>query len=134
MMLVTQSLIQSFYTVPRRLNKPFNPLLGETFECITPKFRYFSESVSHHPPVSAFYFESVDQQMYMEASLWTKSKFLGLSIGVHMIGKGVITLLDHDEDYVVTFPSGYGRYVIVVTRVNNAAVNSIVLSHVSGLF
>ena len=49
---------------------------------------YCAEQVSHHPPVSAFYFESVDQQMYMEASLWTKSKFLGMSIGVVMIGKG----------------------------------------------
>lgn len=51
MMLVTQSLIQGFYTVPKRLGKPFNPLLGETFELVTPNFRYFSESVSHHPPI-----------------------------------------------------------------------------------
>ena len=84
--------------------------------------------------VSAFYAENIDKKICFDGYIWTKSKFLGLSIGVHMIGKGVITLLDHDEDYVVTFPSGYGRYVIVVTRVNNAAVNSIVLSHVSGLF
>ena len=37
--------------------------------------------------MSAFYFESVDKQMYMEAAIWTKSKFLGMSIGVVMVGK-----------------------------------------------
>jgi hypothetical protein len=43
-----------------RIRKPFNPLLGETFEYIDPKrkFMYLSEQVSHHPPVSAFECES----------------------------------------------------------------------------
>jgi len=36
-----------------RTVKPFNPLLGETYELDRPTFRYFSEQVSHHPPVSA---------------------------------------------------------------------------------
>lgn len=27
----------------KRTNKPFNPILGETFELLTPKFKYFSE-------------------------------------------------------------------------------------------
>ena len=31
--------------------KPFNPLLGETFELVTSDFRYYSEMVSHHPPI-----------------------------------------------------------------------------------
>ena len=38
--------------------------------------------------VSAFYFESPEKQMYMNASIWTKSKFMGMSIGVVMVGKG----------------------------------------------
>ena len=38
--------------------------------------------------VSAIYFESADKQMYVEGSIWTKSKFLGMSIGVVMVGKG----------------------------------------------
>ena len=36
-----------------RLAKPFNSLLGETYELVTPKFRYFSEMVCHHPPIFA---------------------------------------------------------------------------------
>lgn len=32
-------------------SKPFNPLLGETFEMVTSSFKYISESISHHPPI-----------------------------------------------------------------------------------
>ena len=56
-------------------------------DAATTNLYYCAEQVSHHPPVSAFYFESVDKQMYMEAAIWTKSKFLGMSIGVVMVGK-----------------------------------------------
>lgn len=59
--------------------------------------------------VSAFYAECQQKQISLDGYIWTKSKFLGLSIGVHMIGQAVISLLDHEEDYVITFPNGYGR-------------------------
>ena len=45
--------ISSYSGTDKRTLKPFNPLLGETFELITPKFRYISEQVSHHPPIGA---------------------------------------------------------------------------------
>lgn len=45
--------IGQYACVPGRHSKPFNPLLGETFELLTPKFRYIAEQVSHHPPISA---------------------------------------------------------------------------------
>jgi hypothetical protein len=43
-----------------RLSKPFNPLLGETYEftSIEDNYRICCEQVSHHPPVSAYYSES----------------------------------------------------------------------------
>ncbi|NXS87915.1 OSBL9 protein, partial [Erpornis zantholeuca] len=34
-----------------------------------------------------------------------------MSIGVHNIGQGCVTCLDHDEHYILTFPNGYGRQV-----------------------
>ena len=39
----------------RASHKPFNPLLGETFECVREDkgFTFVSEQVSHHPPISA---------------------------------------------------------------------------------
>lgn len=45
-----------------RILKPFNPILGETYEFYDNdlKYRYFSEQVSHHPPITAFVCESED--------------------------------------------------------------------------
>lgn len=35
-------------------SKPFNPLLGETFELVVPgQYRFLAEQVSHHPPITA---------------------------------------------------------------------------------
>ena len=44
----------SAYGSTRARYKPFNPLLGETYECVRKDkgFRFISEQVSHHPPVS----------------------------------------------------------------------------------
>ena len=36
-----------------RTDKPFNPMLGETYELVTPKYRFMAEQVSHHPPILA---------------------------------------------------------------------------------
>lgn len=46
--------------------------------------------------------------------MYTKSKFLGLSVCVYNIGQGVVSVLDYDEEYVVTFPNGYGRSILTV--------------------
>ena len=44
-----------------RLSKPFNPLLGETYEYVDVErnYRIVCEQVSHHPPITAFYAESL---------------------------------------------------------------------------
>lgn len=43
--------------------------------------------------VSAFYFECPEKDIYMNASIWTKSKFMGMSIGVVMVGKSELIFL-----------------------------------------
>lgn len=43
-----------------RLSKPFNPLLGETYQLQRDGFRILSEQVGHHPPVLAFHAEEDD--------------------------------------------------------------------------
>lgn len=50
--------------------------------------KFVAEQVSHHPPVSGFYAECVERKMCVNAHVWTKSKFLGMSIGVTMVGEG----------------------------------------------
>ncbi|CAO1403299.1 unnamed protein product [Diamesa serratosioi] len=120
--------------------KPYNPIIGEIFRCHwdIPEFEnkeneepktikdgpipwcrndqltFIAEQVSHHPPISAFYAEHYTKKISFSAHVWTKSKFLGLSIGVHNIGQGVVTLSDLNEEYILTFPNGYGRSILTV--------------------
>uniref|UniRef100_A0A674PBI6 Oxysterol-binding protein n=1 Tax=Takifugu rubripes TaxID=31033 RepID=A0A674PBI6_TAKRU len=118
--------------------KPYNPILGEVFYCHwdfpndteTPPHEtvsegpvplcsansvsFVAEQVSHHPPISAFYAECLSKKIQFNAHIWTKSKFLGMSIGVHNIGQGCVSCLEHDEHYIVTFPNGYGRSILTV--------------------
>lgn len=122
--------------------KPYNPILGEVFRCYwdlpnqdkppteeagkkllekgpVPYARYNSvtflaEQVSHHPPVSGFYAECPSKRMFVNGSFWTKSKFLGLSLGVNFIGSVKLHLLDYDEVYEATLPSAYARSILTV--------------------
>lgn len=61
-------------------SKPFNPLLGETYECIREDkgFRFIAEQVSHHPPVSVCYAESKNFEFWQDARI--KTKFWGKSM------------------------------------------------------
>src|SRR5215469_7746924 len=50
-----------------RVAKPFNPLLGETFEYARPDkgYRFLVEQVSHHPPIGAAWAESENWDYYV---------------------------------------------------------------------
>lgn len=70
-----------------RIAKPFNPLLGETFEYCRPdqNFRLISEQVSHHPPISACHAESVKWDYFGENAV--DSQFRGRSFDFKHLGK-----------------------------------------------
>ena len=92
--------------------QPYNPILGESFRCFwrpepnptsTDKNKkgpapwstesdvsFLAEQVSHHPPISAFYAENKSKSIQFTAHIWTKSKFLGMSIGVENEGCGTL--------------------------------------------
>nr|XP_019946635.1 PREDICTED: oxysterol-binding protein-related protein 10-like isoform X1 [Paralichthys olivaceus] len=76
--------------------------------------RFVAEQVSHHPPVSGFYCECKERGMCVNTHVWTKSKFMGMSVGVSMVGEGVLYLLEHDEEYVFTLPCAYARSILTV--------------------
>ena len=63
MVKVSTALIAVFNQVHSRVNKPFNSLLGETYELVTPKFRFISEMVSHHPPIFALQHQGENFEM-----------------------------------------------------------------------
>jgi oxysterol-binding protein-related protein 3/6/7 len=80
-------------TVHRAARKPFNPLLGETFEFDRSRdkgFRYISEKVSHHPPIMACHISSPHYELYQDSLL--KTKFWGKSMELNSIGTGILNL------------------------------------------
>lgn len=82
----------SYSSTIDRIAKPFNPLLGETFEYCRPDkgYRMFSEQVSHHPPVGALMAESARWDFYGASNV--KSKFNGRSFEINPTGLWYITL------------------------------------------
>ncbi|XP_060725863.1 oxysterol-binding protein-related protein 10 isoform X3 [Tachysurus vachellii] len=78
------------------------------------RLHFVAEQVSHHPPVSGFYCECKERGMCVNAHVWTKSKFMGMSVGVSMVGEGVLHLLEHEEQYVFTLPCAYARSILTV--------------------
>lgn len=61
---VTAYAVASYNTTYLRTSKPFNPLLGETFDLREAGptgggFRHLGEQVAHHPPISAFHCQSL---------------------------------------------------------------------------
>ena len=80
-----------------RMGKPFNPLLGETYQLEQDGFRIVCEQVCHHPPVSAFYAEANGSQFVFHGSIYPKTKFWGKSIEFQP--KGVLTVELGDETY-----------------------------------
>ncbi|KAF2430867.1 oxysterol-binding protein [Tothia fuscella] len=75
-----------------RVAKPFNPLLGETYEYARPDkgYRFFIEQVSHHPPIGAAYAESPKWDYYGESAV--KSKFYGKSFDINPLGTWFLRL------------------------------------------
>ncbi|GLJ22527.1 hypothetical protein SUGI_0424110 [Cryptomeria japonica] len=64
--------------------KPFNPLLGETYEWQAPDntARFISEQVSHHPPIMSFFAESTSRDYIFYGEVEIKNKFWGRSVEV----------------------------------------------------
>lgn len=63
-------IINSLYLI----DKPFNPLLGETYEYVdaNKNFRFFAEQVSHHPPIGAAIAECPSFDYWQDQTIKTK--------------------------------------------------------------
>ncbi|XP_030064722.1 oxysterol-binding protein-related protein 6 [Microcaecilia unicolor] len=87
-------------TYYRAGSKPFNPVLGETYECVREDkgFRFFSEQVSHHPPISACHCESKNFVFWQDIR-W-KNKFWGKSMEILPFGTVNVMLPKYGDYYV----------------------------------
>ncbi|XP_037648674.1 oxysterol-binding protein-related protein 7-like isoform X1 [Sebastes umbrosus] len=83
----------------RNRYKPFNPVLGETYENYREDrgFRYVSEQVSHHPPISACHAKS-ENFTFNQDQRW-KNKFWGKSLEILSFGLVNVTLPKYDDHY-----------------------------------
>lgn len=104
----------NYVTTLGRVAKPFNPMLGETFEYINLdekcKYRYQSEQVSHHPPISACIAESLEEDGVHVRPSWeytgcvqAQSKFLGRSFEIRPTGMAHVKLRVNGVEEHYTF-------------------------------
>ncbi|CAL4915492.1 unnamed protein product [Urochloa decumbens] len=111
--------VSGYASTDSRPCKPFNPLLGETYEADYPEkgIRFFSEKVSHHPMVMACHCEGKGWKFWGDSNL--KSKFWGQSIQVDP--DGVLTLEFDDGE---TF-----QWSKVTTTINNLILGRLYCHH-----
>ncbi|KAA3478636.1 oxysterol-binding protein-related protein 1C-like isoform X1 [Gossypium australe] len=88
--------VSGYSSTEGRICKPFNPLLGETYEADFPDkgLRFFSEKVSHHPMIVACHCQGTGWKLWGDSNL--KSKFWGRSIQLDPVG--VLTLEFEDGE------------------------------------
>ncbi|KOS13119.1 hypothetical protein Malapachy_1581 [Malassezia pachydermatis] len=98
-------------TAQRTTRKPFNPLLGETYECIrADRNMYFvAEKVVHRPPVIASYAKG--DGWSVSAAGTVKNKFWGKSLELIAEGAQVVELETGDR-YSITKPSSFMRNLL----------------------
>ncbi|KAI3647177.1 hypothetical protein MP228_007398 [Amoeboaphelidium protococcarum] len=116
--------LSGWHIRPKGVKKPYNPVLGEFFRCCwkfadgTEAF-YVAEQVSHHPPISAYYFTSPENHIQIQGELRPRSKFLGNSAASIMDGYSRISFPQMSgrdgEVYEITYPNIYARGILFGT-------------------
>ena len=97
----------------RNANKPFNPLLGETYEFVTDDFEFLSEQVSHHPPVTANYCRGKKTKYILQNNQKTNTKFSGKCMDFHQQYKTYIDFEDLNERYEIAAPTLSAHNLII---------------------
>jgi len=92
--------VSSYATTAVRTGKPFNPLLGETYECDRMDdlgWRCLNEQVSHHPPMAAQYCEGRGWKCWQEFTM--SSKFRGKYLQVIPLGIAHLVFTESGNHY-----------------------------------
>lgn len=102
------------------MGKPFNPLLGETYELEREDigFRLVAEQVSHHPPISTFHAESSSYSF--SGSISPAVKYTGKNVDVRPEGFVTLHLKKWNETFV---------WSNVACRVHNIFIGKLWIEH-----
>ncbi|CAN6480109.1 unnamed protein product [Victoria cruziana] len=111
--------VSGYASTEGRHCKPFNPLLGETYEADYPDkgIRFFSEKVSHHPMIVACHCEGRGWKFWGDSNL--KSKFWGRSIQLDPVG---VLTLEFDDGMVLQWSK-------VTTSIYNLILGKLYCDH-----
>lgn len=98
-----------------RILKPFNPILGETFEYYDNdlKFRYFSEQVSHHPPITSYICESEEFVVYGDSRCKSKFKMFKGAMEIIFTNKTHIIFKSTNDHFSYSKPIMYLKGLIM---------------------
>lgn len=116
-----------------RSKKPFNSMLGETFELVTSKYRLVAEQVSHHPPVTAYFCESNNYEHISQ--LANTAKFNGRCVTVAPQGREYMRLKlanGHYEDYSWSIPKTAAHNLLIGKMYIEMFGKSQLFNHTSG--
>lgn len=120
----------------RAVRKPFNPMLGETFELVREDlgFRFVSEKVSHHPVRMACQAESLANGgwSYTQSPQPTQ-KFWGKSVEVNNEGRARVVLHASGEHYSWSQATCFLRNVIAGEKYVEPVQTMTVQSETTGM-
>lgn len=120
MLYVTLFSISPYQSTVARTYKPFNPLLGETYELTHRGYKYIAEQVGHHPPITAFHCHNDYFESYGSTNALVR--LTGKSVEVSIIGPFLVNLITSEEKemyklqrcYVVVHNIVFGKMWIEV--------------------
>lgn len=118
---VTAFTISAFSTTVNRTTKPFNPLLGETFECDRSDdmgWKSIAEQVSHHPPTAALHAEGKQWIQWQDFTMG--SKFRGRYLQIVPTGMAHLVFKNSGNHYT---------WRKVTTTVHNIIVGKLWVDH-----
>ncbi|CAI2178999.1 8767_t:CDS:2 [Funneliformis geosporum] len=129
---VVRYYLSGWHIKPKGVKKPYNPVLGEHFRARwqfsdNTEALFVSEQVSHHPPISAYYYASPENNIIISGDIRPKSKFLGNSAATLMQGESKIFFTNlPGEVYRIAMPNVYARGILFGRMVLELGDNSTV--------
>lgn len=108
--------------------KPFNPLLGETFELVREDkgFRFLCEKVSHKPPVFGIHVESADWLFTFSPA--PSQKFWGKTSEIYTNGNAKLTIRATKETFTWPVPTCVIKNIIAGEKYTEPCSNITVKS------
>ncbi|PGH10940.1 hypothetical protein AJ79_05186 [Helicocarpus griseus UAMH5409] len=116
----------------RAIRKPFNPMLGETFELVREDrgFRFIAEKVSHRPVQLAYQADSKDWSFAQSPK--PTQKFWGKSAEIITDGKARLTLHSNGEHFSWSTATSFLRNIIAGEKYVEPVGEMCVLNETTG--